>query len=164
MNKHSFFKFFSGGLLLAITTISMNTHAAPPGMMPRRAVWPYELMNLQERRDLWMKMRAARTSTERMELWTKKYAQLEKRGTDLGVVLREPDPLGMKYGERYSGIREERFLGPRRQEYGWPAESPTYGYGGPRYGGPRYDASYPPQYEALPQKPEILRPHPPLGR
>ena len=117
---------------------------------PMRVVSPRELMTFQERHELWLKMRATRSPAERMDLWAKKYAQLEKRATKLGVVLREPGPM-MERGERYSGVREEGRWGPESREYGWQGGGhPSYGYNAPRYEGIQ------PRYEPFGQHPPVV--------
>ncbi|CAK0751557.1 exported hypothetical protein [Gammaproteobacteria bacterium] len=171
MKKSPFSRIFWVGMLL---TVSHSSIGAPVDGTPQRstpstptqspytfqartmrAVWPHELMSIQERHELWLKMRTARTPAERMELWAKKYAQLEERSAKLGVVLREPEPMMMRYEDRYPGMREEGRWGPERREYAWPGEHPSYRYGA-RYGVPHY--------EGLPQRYENFRPLPPAGR
>lgn len=164
MKPAFFIKLFLAGILLTNNVNSapvenlpgapVENHPAPPQSSPYqpkkplRAVWPHELMTFQERHELWLKMRAARTSAERMELLAKKYAQLEKRGSKLGLVLREPEPLIMRYEGRYPGMHEESRWGLEIRERPWMSEHPyEYGGGMPRYEGfpsPRYEAFRPP--------------------
>jgi len=143
MNRYSVSTLILCGMLFAATGMTAQgavvgvgpTASEPFRTGPTRTVWPHELMNFQERHDLWLKMRAARSPAERMALRAKKYAELEKRATKLGLALREEEPMMARYGDRHAVTPEEGYRGPRstRREYGWPEERP-YGYGAPRYG------------------------------
>ena len=77
-----------------------QTMAAPPA--PVRAVYPHELMTFRERFEMWRQMRAAKSPDERFELWAAKHAELEKRATEQGVVLRDRGPMMME-GRMASG-------------------------------------------------------------
>lgn len=43
-------------------------------------------------------MWAAQTQEERLELWSKKYAELQERAAEKGVVLRDYSPMMMGHG------------------------------------------------------------------
>ncbi|MEI8395010.1 MAG: hypothetical protein WCF85_09765 [Rhodospirillaceae bacterium] len=69
-----------------------------PGLahpFPTRAVWPHEMMTYSERYDIWLKMREASSPAERYAIWNKKFAELDKRASDHGLILRNnaPTPL-----------------------------------------------------------------------
>jgi len=173
-------KIIVGGICLSVNLTLNAAEVVPQQSAPQpsppvehspprkitRLVWPHELMNFQERYDLWSKMRAAHSPVERIELLAKKYAQLEKRATELGLGLREPDLMVMmRYEEHHPTLREENRWEPQmRESLSWG--HPNLGYG-PRYEPlqPRYEPLQP-RYESFrPYFPHETRPYfPPMGR
>jgi hypothetical protein len=114
---------------------------------PSRVVMPHELMSFPERYELWAKMREVRSPAERHELLAKKYAELEKRAGEHGLVLRDPAApmMGAPAGDRTPESREgrgwERGWTPERpamaQAWHTPGYGPSHGSGyGPGYGAP----------------------------
>lgn len=143
---------------LAQVGTSQPTLLRPAGAhpFPTRAVWPHEMMTFQERHDTWLKMREARSSAERYDIWAKKIAELEKRAGEHGLALRDHGPMMMAQDEQQAGWRDPA---PRWGGYG-PEQPMTQGgwrvpsaYGpGPAYGsGPAYGPGpYGPERPAAP--------------
>ena len=77
----------SATIAVAQTAVSQSPQSATKEVSPR------DLMTWRERFDMWRQMRAASTQEEKMELWARKRAELEKRAVEQGVVLREPGPM-----------------------------------------------------------------------
>ena len=90
----------SATIAVAQTAVSQSAQSASA---PVREVSPRDLMTWRERFDMWRQMRAAGTQDEKMELWARKRAELEKRALEQGVVLREPGPMMMHNGSRENG-------------------------------------------------------------
>jgi hypothetical protein len=104
---------------------STPTQEANPREISPREVSPHELMTMRERFDMWRKMRAARTSDERFELWMQKHAELEKRAAAKGVVLRDP----MMMGSHPEGARNWNGERPTRMGMGMGKVRPGNGNG-----------------------------------
>jgi hypothetical protein len=68
-----------------------------------RAVWAHELMTYEERFDFWQKMREARTPGERLDRWAAKFAELERRAGERGLMLRDQVPMVMGHEETFEG-------------------------------------------------------------
>lgn len=96
-------------------------HEVPLLQAPRRAVWPNELMSYSERFEFHAKLREARSPAERYELKAKKYAELEKRAVEHGLVLRDSGP-GMAMAERYGGFNDARPVDPQHWAGAWMPE------------------------------------------
>ena len=90
----------SATIAVAQTAVSQQAQSASA---PVREVSPRDLMTWRERFDMWRQMRAAGTQDEKMELWARKHAELEKRAVEQGVVLREPGSMMMRNGSRENG-------------------------------------------------------------
>lgn len=90
-----------------------------PYQPARRMVGAGELMSYHERFEFQAKLRETRSPAERYELKAKKYAELEKRAAEHGLMLRESTP-GMAAAE--APYREARPADPRRWEGGWTPE------------------------------------------
>lgn len=80
------------GFALADTAKAEPT---PSVSQPTVSVLPRDLMTFGERFALLRKLRAAKTADERFDLWAENYAELEKRASERGVVLRDYGPMMM---------------------------------------------------------------------
>jgi len=163
--------------LLAAEPATAQTGMAQPTLLrpatvhpfPTRAVWPYELMSFQERYDFWLKMREARSSGDRYDVWSGKFRELEKRAAEHGVVLRDQGPIGLHEDHRYAAYQDGQRWGagfaPEQRPMGpgnWYAPPPANGFVPERAMAPAAPAApgnwYGPHFGPMPH------PMPPAGR
>jgi len=88
-------------------------------------------MSWQERYELSRTLHKARSVAERYDIWAKKIAELEKRASDHGVILRDQGPMMAGGGERFVTHQEDLRWGR-----GYAPEQPMMagGWQGPQYG------------------------------